>query len=132
MKIQSDSLRPGLRGHDVAARYGGDEFLLILPETGIEAACIVAERLRKLVAETDFRSAAGDEVRVTISGGETCCDGEATGKRRTIKTVDNALYQSKQQGCNRSSVIPLDSGVRAAPGGYSEPRQQASRRSGQM
>lgn len=114
-----------LRGHDVAARYGGDEFLLILPETGIEAACIVAERLRKLVAETGFSSAAGD-VRVTISVGVTCCDGEATDKRRIIKTVDNALYQSKQQGRNRYSAIPAESGVSAAPA------EQPGLKSGQM
>lgn len=103
-----------LREQDVAARYGGDEFLLILPETGIEEASSVAERLRKLVEETGFTSAAGD-VSVTISVGVTCCDGEATDKRQIIKTVDNALYRSKQQGRNRFSAIPAVSGLSAVP-----------------
>ena len=81
-----------LRSSDHVFRYGGEEFLAILPRTGLEMACDVAERLRRSV-----ESAAG----VTVSLG-VASYGEGTGSCETlVVSADTALYRAKEQGRNR-------------------------------
>jgi diguanylate cyclase (GGDEF)-like protein len=91
--------RAKARATDVAARYGGDEFVLVLPETNLEEAVAIFERLRKCAAETLVLS---DARAVTISigaaewSGETDRDGD-----QVLRRADFALYEAKRGGRNR-------------------------------
>lgn len=95
-----------VRKIDILGRYGGDEFLIILPESGIENARIVAERIRKNMGIHDFR-VKQKPVKVTVSIGlfsfGDLSELEATG---FIEKVDKALLKAKAQGKNR--VISID------------------------
>ncbi|MDT8405559.1 GGDEF domain-containing protein [Sulfuriflexus sp.] len=96
------------RKEDMAARYGVEEFMLILPETDKEEASIMAERLRSDVASTRIATDAG-ELGITISIGVVSYDsyGSEITKRNIIRTADKAMYISKNGGRNRVTVVDL-------------------------
>ena len=80
-------------------RYGGEEFLLVLPETGVDGAMSCAERIRQRVAEIEFRTENGP-LDMTVSCGITAhCPGEDI--RTTLSRADQALYLAKDRGRNR-------------------------------
>jgi diguanylate cyclase (GGDEF)-like protein len=88
------------RTSDVVARIGGEEFVLLLPETDLEQALVVAERLRKRVAETPLHSNARD-VPMTVSiGVAEACVGMGN-VDELLKRADDALYEAKRSGRNR-------------------------------
>ena len=90
-----------IRQIDFAARYGGEEFTVILPQVDINGAVIVAERLRKKIADHEFP---GDEksLHVTISLGVTEYNSEKVHSlSQLVNEVDKALYESKEAGRNR-------------------------------
>ncbi len=88
-----------IRSFDLIAKYGGDEFTLILPQTGIEGAMVVAERMCRAVAEHGFPlEEAG---RITISAGVAAFPGDADDSLPLIRAADVALYEAKRQGRNR-------------------------------
>ena len=62
-------LRENIRPMDLACRYGGEEFVVIMPETTQELAQSAGDRLRQIIAETPFPIGRGDELKVTMSGG---------------------------------------------------------------
>jgi len=84
-----------VRISDIAGRFGGEEFLLILPETGIEAAYLLAERIRKSVEKSHF----GLETKVTISGG--VAEYKIQTADEFINSADENLYKAKENGRNR-------------------------------
>ena len=87
-----------LRAPDNLGRYGGEEFLLVLPETDLDATNLIAERIRRTVRETDFRV---DEasIKLTVSIGATeFQSGEPL--MELFARVDRALYEAKQSGRN--------------------------------
>ena len=88
---------------DWIARYGGEEFLIVLPETDLASACIVAERLRRLVGEAPFRLR-GREIGITSSFGVASCDpARQPGKVSfdgLMEQADRFLYQAKREGRN--------------------------------
>ncbi len=93
-----------LRRMDSAYRYGGEEFTVILPETGVEEAVAVAERIRSSVEAEKFSPDPGKTVTITISIGVT----EFSHNERIslfVERADKAMYLSKQSG--RNTVIPL-------------------------
>lgn len=95
-----------IRKPDTAARYGGEEFVIVLPETDIKGAVILAERLRKKVEEMQF-NLDGKTVKVTISLGVTAyvpVEARKT-KAEIIDAADKALYNSKNTGRNKLSII---------------------------
>ncbi len=101
LKGVADALKAGLRRVDLLARYGGEEIVIVLPETDLERAVHVAERLRESVSEMEHRE--GDKaVRVTCSMGVSAlpnekvqdCDG-------LLKLADEALYEAKEGGRNK-------------------------------
>ncbi|HKY33378.1 MAG TPA: diguanylate cyclase [Candidatus Polarisedimenticolia bacterium] len=94
-----------VREIDVAARFGGEEFAVILPETRRTSAFVVAERIRAEV-ERHFRrkGAPGAESRVTISGGISSFPEDAEGAEELLLRADEALYRSKREGKNRVSI----------------------------
>ncbi len=90
-----------IRDIDRFARYGGEEFVLILPEADREGACVLAERIRKLVEDTNFGEADGEPVHITISAGIANYPEHGTSEKEIINSADKMLYQAKHGGRNR-------------------------------
>ncbi|MDF2178999.1 diguanylate cyclase [Aliiglaciecola sp. CAU 1673] len=92
-----------IRETDLAGRYGGEEFTLLLPDTDIKAAELVAERIRKAVEET-IAEHEGEQIRFTISVG--VCEFNASFKdhRAWLEQADKGLYKAKEGGRNRVVV----------------------------
>ena len=97
-----------LRSTDVACRYGGDEFLIIVPDTPVRGAEQVAEALRQEIGALTI--AAGERViSITVSGGVAVAVPDELDVAALIDRADNALYRSKRAGRNRFSLAPLPS-----------------------
>jgi len=91
-----------LRKTDSAYRYGGEEFTIILPGIGFEAAVNAAERIRKQISVQDFSTNINETVKITVSVG--ACQFEPEEKMKAfVKRADNAMYTAKQEGKNRVS-----------------------------
>jgi diguanylate cyclase (GGDEF)-like protein len=89
-----------MRGADSPIRWGGEEFLVLLPETGADIAVIVAERMRRAIAAVEIVSATGT-IRITVSVGvaeSSTLDGSAAD---VLRRADMALYNAKETGRNR-------------------------------
>lgn len=97
-------IRSVLRSTDIGARYGGDEFLVVLTDATKEGAQQFCERLRSLVESYEFVHG-GDRIRLTCSlGFALTAPGDATTDARSlVRTADVALYESKRSGRNRVS-----------------------------
>lgn len=96
----ADVIRREIRGADSAYRYGGEEFIVIFPETEPDEALIVAERLRQQFAATIFTPLPGENARTSISIGGGSYRPEE-GLTPFIKRVDEAMYRAKNCGKNR-------------------------------
>jgi two-component system cell cycle response regulator len=97
-------IRRSIRGIDLACRYGGEEFVVIMPETDLAVAMVVAERLRRRIASEPFPIQQGARtVAVTISVGIAGLGGTDSAAS-VIKRADQALYRAKRDGRNR--VVP--------------------------
>ncbi|MBI3306368.1 MAG: GGDEF domain-containing protein [Candidatus Omnitrophica bacterium] len=92
------------RKSDIGVRIGGDEFVLILPETSKESSLFCAERLRQAVEQTIFLRKKNQEQHVTVSIGIASFPADATGKKDLLEKADKALYQAKKLGRNRVYV----------------------------
>lgn len=103
LRAAAQLFRQLLRASDALGRYGGEEFLMVLPETGLEAACHTAERLRQGLEKLSVPLATGDLVRMTASFGAACAaevEGPAT-PDALVALADMRLYQAKASGRNR-------------------------------
>jgi diguanylate cyclase (GGDEF)-like protein len=94
-----------VRSFDLVAKYGGDEFTLILPQTGREGAMVVGERARAAVQEHAFPLAAAG--KITVSLGVAVFPQDATDGSGLIQASDRALYLAKQQGRNRVETVEV-------------------------
>lgn len=102
LTILANRFNATLRGADHVARWGGEEFLMLIPSTNQDNALIVAEKIRRAVAELPFATSAG-ELEITLSLGV------ALHRRREsidegINRADRALYQAKHEGRNRVAL----------------------------
>ena len=100
LRVVGDTIRAGVRKIDTAARYGGDEFVAVLPETDPTGAFVVAEKIRRSVAEhlvtgPDF------EFRTSLSIGVVVYPSDGTTVDSLMIAADRAMYGSKRQGKNR-------------------------------
>ncbi len=96
-------LRSRLRAQDSVARYGGDEFVLILPLTESEEAAHLAGELRQLAGEREFTDR---RLSISLSMGVATFTVEAGGLSEILRRADEALYQSKSAGRNRVTISP--------------------------
>jgi two-component system, cell cycle response regulator len=94
-------LTENLRQYDRAGRWGGEEFLVTLPETQLSEALTVAERLRARVAETKLSLEGGGGFSMQISVGAAFACGPYPSLSKLIDAADKALYQAKESGRNR-------------------------------
>jgi diguanylate cyclase (GGDEF)-like protein len=100
----SQIIKSCLRTNDSAYRYGGEEFTVILPETGGEEAKTVAQRIRTALESENFSPDPGQEVTITISIGVTQYHPKEE-LSSFIQRADKAMYLSKQNGRNKVSVL---------------------------
>ena len=103
--------RGSIRGSDCAGRYGGEEFLIILPETAADGAGRIADRIRSRMAEQDF-PAGSQTVKITISGGVASFPSHGRKPESLLRSADAALYRAKESGRNR--VVPATGEAEAA------------------
>lgn len=95
----AQSLRRLVRAIDMSARFAGDEFCIVLPETSTRDAVRIAERLRSEVSQADYRSEQGESLgRVTISIGISAFGPARQSALEIIEAADRALYQAKMRG----------------------------------
>ena len=99
----ADVLRDLVRDADIAGRYGGEEFAVLLPDTNKAGGAMLAERLRKVVEEQAVETEAGP-VRFTISLGVADLGYPTEDYKQLIEWADQALYASKRAGRNRVTV----------------------------
>jgi len=91
-----------VRGIDLACRYGGEEFVVVMPDTDMTFAYMVAERLRQSVADIPFKiGVPPGQITVTISIGVTASEGTADTAEALLRRADQALYRAKRDGRNR-------------------------------
>lgn len=93
----------GLRERDLAGRYGGEEFLLVLTNSNSEQALEVAERMRKTIADYIF-TYDGSRIPVTVSMGVATIQKEIHDATELYKAADKALYESKRSGKNKVTL----------------------------
>ncbi|HEY5514457.1 MAG TPA: diguanylate cyclase [Geomonas sp.] len=93
-------LRRSVRDVDAVIRYGGDEYTLVLVETGMEGAAVVAERIRRTVEEHTFAMGDGLAIKLTVSLGYACAPDDATTKTELLELADQAMYRGKAGGKN--------------------------------
>jgi diguanylate cyclase (GGDEF)-like protein/PAS domain S-box-containing protein len=101
-----DLFERALRTADYAARYGGEEFVVVLPQTPSDSANHLAERIRRLVAETDFEGPDDSLHHFTISIGLAAFPEHAGDADGLIALADQALYRAKGGGRNRTEGQP--------------------------
>jgi two-component system cell cycle response regulator len=95
-------IKKSIRGTDLACRFGGEEFVIIMPETDMAIATIVAERLRRRIASEAFTIQQGaGAISVTISIGIATLDAADDTANTILKRADQALYRAKRDGRNR-------------------------------
>ncbi len=99
----AEIIRTSMRDADTAGRYGGEEFVVLLPDTDSEGALSVAERLRQSI-EAHEVNYEGHSIRFTVSLGIADLSQPISGYAQLIERADNALYASKSAGRNRVTV----------------------------
>ena len=97
-------IHQNVRDTDIVGRYGGEEFIIILPQTNLSSAWVVAERLRSIIEKTELKSSTGTTFSITVS------QGLAGGERgehaySLISRADEALYKAKEKGRNCVQIL---------------------------
>jgi diguanylate cyclase (GGDEF)-like protein len=108
----SEALRQTLRKSDILGRYGGDEFMIILPETSLAGAQSLAEKVRAAVEGLELELPGDKRTGLTLSSGVASCCMPGDNLDTLVSLADAALYSSKEAGRNRISVMK-----RREPGG---------------
>lgn len=115
LKQVAELLRISCRTRDVICRYGGEEFAVVLPNADREAATLVAERMREVVAQRIMRLPHGTDLgwTLTLSAGVAVCPGDADSPVELLVQADRALYAAKTAGRNRVAYPPPGPGALA-------------------
>jgi diguanylate cyclase (GGDEF)-like protein len=108
LKTVAKILKESCRGHDLVARFGGEEFAIILSQTQATTAHAVAQRIRNRLAKTVF-TFDDKQLQITASIGlATCQESSTIFTSNLVKRADRALYQAKRTGKNKVCVFPSD------------------------
>jgi diguanylate cyclase (GGDEF)-like protein len=99
LKVVAERLKNAVVHPAEVGRYGGDEFLILVPDDNVEMGEALAERARVSIEAEPVVLADGTEIEVTVSAG--AASGASDGLLRTIAAADTALYAAKEQGRNR-------------------------------
>lgn len=109
LKKIAEILKAEAREVDIVARYGGEEMVIILPETGRKRAAELAERIRERIASTVFNHMESQPMKkVTVSAGIATYPVDAANEEALVKRADTSLYEAKSNGRNR--VVSYDPG----------------------
>ena len=100
LQVVAARIKVSLRKHDLVGRAGGEEFLVICPESSLEDTLVVAERIRKVVNDEVIGNEVND-VRVALSAGVTDLRDADKNFEKLFARADSALYKAKEQGRNR-------------------------------
>ena len=111
LRYVSELLKKSIRSTDIAARYGGEELVIILTNTDKEEAYITAEKICKKIAAKKMRISEKQEVSVTVSIGVTTYPENGSNSEELIEYADKGLYYAKEHGRNQVGKIPDDSSV---------------------
>jgi diguanylate cyclase (GGDEF)-like protein len=103
LKMVAETLKQNLRTTDSLARWGGEEFLVLLPHVDAQSLEAIAEKLRKLVAASFLAADDGTPMRVTISIGGTLARQKDT-RQTVVARADRLLYESKAKGRNLTTL----------------------------
>jgi diguanylate cyclase (GGDEF)-like protein len=103
-------IRSSARETDVVSRFGGDEFALVLPDTGGEGAFAVGERIREKIAAHMFLAGDGLDIHLTVSVGVATLPDVAASSEELVQAADKAMYQVKDSGKNgiQAAIAPAD------------------------
>jgi diguanylate cyclase (GGDEF)-like protein len=103
-------IRLSARETDVVARFGGDEFSVVLPDTGGDGAFAVGERIRERIAEHRFLAGDGLDIHLTASVGVATLPDVAASADELVQAADKAMYQVKDSGKNsiQAAAAPAD------------------------
>ena len=102
LKEVAARIRSTVRGADLACRFGGEVFVVVMPDTDSAAAALIAERLRNIIEQTPFvLKSTGASLNITASLGIACSRSGAETPEQLLKQADRALYDAKNSGRNR-------------------------------
>lgn len=105
LQITAHWLKAGLRLEDVACRYGGEEFCILLPQTPIHEAVVIAERIRRKIVEAEYPYGKNQPLgSVTVSIGISTSSRYVDTSMAVIAAADRALYSAKSKGKNRIEI----------------------------
>ena len=103
LEITAQCLRAALRKVDVASRYGGEEFSILLPQTTLQEAGVIADRVRRKITETPFTHGKSQPLgAVTVSIGLSAFSPALDSAEAIVRAADRALYHAKSHGKNRA------------------------------
>jgi diguanylate cyclase (GGDEF)-like protein len=109
LRAVTDALRSQLRAYDLAGRFGGEEFTILLPHTHQANALMIAERLRTRIAAmsipVDDQDESGPMVKLTVSIGVTALDNASRELTDLLADADTALYHAKENGRNKTHAV---------------------------
>lgn len=104
LKGAADSMQASVRSYDIVGRVGGEEFMVIAPDTSLDEAVILAERVKRTVGDDKFGNGC-NKVSITVSAGVTVMDTRDLSVDSLLKRADDALYKAKQEGRDRVAVL---------------------------
>jgi diguanylate cyclase (GGDEF)-like protein len=103
LEITAQCLRSALRKVDVASRYGGEEFSILMPQTTLEEAGVIADRIRRKINDTNFEHGKSQPLgAVTVSIGLSAFSPTLDSSEAIVRAADRALYHAKSHGKNRA------------------------------
>src|SRR5438552_12017628 len=122
LEITAQCLRSALRKVDVASRYGGEEFSILLPQTTLQEAGVIADRIRRKIIETNFPHGRSQPLgSATVSIGLSSFSAQLDSAEAIVRAADRALYHAKGHGKNRAYAYQ---GVQGAANGAAANQQQ--------
>jgi len=115
LRLVGATIRQVVREREIVARYGGDEFVVLLPETRVDVAVSRAEAIRRAVEESRFRTPTDEAARVTVSIGVAALPLDGLDGRDVLERADARMYEVKQTGRNAVLGPPTPLSVGSPP-----------------